>query len=132
MYEWLAITLAGAAGGLLGTLLPAGLDVPFAARIAGALHGRGSLEVAAHLARNVACGAAVSFLLWAGIDGDGASWTGAHPGVRPVAVSLLVGLTGTATLNKVVRDAQLQKDVRDALAALLAHRGNPPPRQEGQ
>jgi hypothetical protein len=100
--EWLAVIAAGAVGGCVGTLLPSGTDMPSPHVISLLLKGHSGWALAYHFLRNMVCGAAAGFILWA-LYSPAVSFTSAEIAPRAIGASLAIGIGGGWFLDRLLR-----------------------------
>ena len=105
MLEWLAVVLAGAGGGAISTVLPAGTDVPWPDTLKNWIEQRPRWNILAHFLRNTCLGALASFLVW-GLATPEAAFSSSGVAVREVAFSIIVGGGGGGIVNNFFRQAQ--------------------------
>ena len=110
MWEWLAVALAGSGGGLIGTFLPSGTDVPWPGPIrtlmGGSSHDNPWRHLLAHAVRNSIGGGVGAFIVWAGHNTD-VLFSATGPTVFTVAFAATIGLGGIAILNRLVKSGEL-------------------------
>jgi len=121
-HNWGAVVAAGLFGGLISTILPSGTDVHWPSVVASLFRledpetsterpssWSSFFQLLAHALRNTAAGGFVAFVVWATQNPDEMFSTKA---VDPyvVAIALLVGLGGSAALNKLAVSSSLAQD----------------------
>lgn len=102
MWEWMAISLAGAIGGLLGTCMPSGSDVPWPKPIQlvlGPDTERPKIHLVAHAARNGLMGCLAGFVVWSSQNID-TSFFSHEIDVHELGIAVTIGLAGTILVNR--------------------------------
>jgi hypothetical protein len=117
MAVWLAVVVAGIAGGLLSTFLPAGMDVGPPPSIAKLIEHHDGRELLFHFARNCLFGGVASFLLWGGYT-PGASFDKTDPAVQLIVASFIFGGGGVGTVNAFFRQAQQGRTIQNLTEAV--------------
>lgn len=118
MLEWTVILISGAAGGFVGSFLPAGTDVAFPAIIDKVMPKNTWVEFASHAVRNSAFGALAGFLLWAGYT-PGVAFSDSAVAPNQVAMAIIFGGAGITVVNNLFRQAERSADLSRALDAWM-------------
>lgn len=104
MDQWLAIVLAGALGGSMGTLLPSGTEFPWPRSLQPSFDGNSVLGLIAHFFRNTILGAVASFVVW-GLANPGLDFGADSVTVGEVAAGIIVGGGGVSVLNNLFQQS---------------------------
>jgi hypothetical protein len=120
MDEWLAVVLAGALGGGVSTLLPAGTESPWPRSVEQLLEQHVYWSLASHLLRNTLVGGLASFVVW-GLANPGLDFGSGSVTVGEAASAIIVGGGGVSLLNNIFQQASRiqQKDEGLELAETL-------------
>jgi hypothetical protein len=121
MPEWVAVVLAGALGGSMGTLLPAGTEFPWPRLLQGTIDDHVVINLLAHLVRNTLLGAVASFVIW-GLANPGLEFDTASVTVGEIAAAIIVGGGGVSLLNNLFQQSAKLDSRNEALqmsAALM-------------
>lgn len=111
---WLGVFVAGAAGGAVVILLPAGTDVPVPA-ILKPIFDR--FPVPSHLIRNMILGAVASFAVWA-LANPEATFGQTTQVPNQFALSVIIGGAGGTIVNNLVRQAQRNEALTKTISDL--------------
>ena len=114
MPEWLAVALAGALGGSMSTLLPAGTEFPWPKMLQGIFDAHSLWALLAHLARNTTLGAVASFVLW-GLSNPGLEFQTSAVTVGEIAAAIIVGGGGVGVINNLFQQSARTELKNEAL-----------------
>jgi len=104
MAEWIAVILAGAVGGLMSTLLPAGTEFPWPRSLQGLMDNHEVLNLGGHLSRNTLLGSMASFVIW-GLANPGLEFDTGSVTVGEIAAAIIVGGGGVSVLNNLFQQS---------------------------
>jgi hypothetical protein len=119
MDEWLAVVLAGALGGGVSTLLPAGTESPWPRSVEQLLEQRVYWSLASHLLRNTLVGGLASFVVW-GLANPGLDFGSGSVTVGEAASAIIVGGGGVSLLNNLFQQGSRIRDKDQGIEAAEA------------